>query len=198
MEIYLIRHTTPDVERGVCYGQADIDVTETFEAEAILIREHVPAHITQIHSSPLQRCRKLAELLFPDYSIVYHDALKEINCGDWELKKWDEIDKEEIQPWMDDFVNVRIPNGENYVLLYERTAALFEQLSNASPAVIVTHGGVIRSILSYITNTALKDSFGAFSLHYGCVVKITKDETGFQYSILHNIKPVEKETHKPG
>ncbi|TAH03053.1 MAG: hypothetical protein EAZ16_08610 [Sphingobacteriales bacterium] len=35
------------------------------------------------------------------------------------------------------------------------------------PAVIVTHGGVIRSILSFITNTQLADSFKVFKLHYG-------------------------------
>ena len=34
MEIYLVRHTTPDVAKGICYGQADIDVTATFLAEA--------------------------------------------------------------------------------------------------------------------------------------------------------------------
>lgn len=198
MEIYLIRHTTPAVERGVCYGQADIDVTESFHSEAALIRTHIPTSISHIHSSPLQRCRKLAEYLFPEQDVVYHDALKEINCGDWELMKWDDIAKEQIQPWMEDFVNVRIPNGENYVQLYERTAALFDSLQDSSPLAIVTHGGVMRSILSHITHTSLKDSFGAFSLHYGCVVRITKQGAGFQYEVLHNIKPDERETHKPG
>ncbi len=197
MEIYLIRHTTPDVAKGICYGQADIDVTETFHAEASLIKDYLPAGIQQVHSSPLQRCRKLAELLFPQTSIQYHDALKEINCGDWELKRWDDIAKAEIQPWMEDFVNVCIPNGENYVQLHERCALLFDQLIQTSPAAIVTHGGVIRSILSHITNTALKDSFNKFSLHYGCVVKITIENDHYAYNIIHNIIPLEAETHKP-
>jgi alpha-ribazole phosphatase len=70
MEIYLIRHTTPQVESGTCYGQADLDVTETFELEASIIQQHLPAHITQVHSSPLQRCRKLADYLFPEYDNI--------------------------------------------------------------------------------------------------------------------------------
>jgi len=35
MEIYLIRHTTPDVAKGICYGQTDLDVANTFEEEVI-------------------------------------------------------------------------------------------------------------------------------------------------------------------
>ncbi|MEX6691172.1 alpha-ribazole phosphatase [Danxiaibacter flavus] len=197
MEIYLIRHTTPDVARGICYGQADIDVTDSFHTEASLIKAYLPASIQQVHCSPLQRCRKLAELLFPQALIQYHDALKEINCGDWELKKWDDIDKAEIQPWMEDFVNVCIPNGENYVQLHERCSLLFDQLIQNAPAAIVTHGGVIRSILSHITSTPLKESFNKFSLHYGCVVKITMENSQYAYNIVHNIIPPEVETHKP-
>ena len=34
MKIYLIRHTQPDVEKGICYGSSDLDVAATFEAEA--------------------------------------------------------------------------------------------------------------------------------------------------------------------
>lgn len=197
MEIYLIRHTTPDVAKGVCYGHADIDVTDTFHTEASLIKAYLPASIQQVHSSPLQRCRKLAEVLFPQTHIQYHDALKEINCGDWELKNWDDIAKADLQPWMEDFVNVCIPNGENYVQLHERSAHLFDQLTQTAPAAIVTHGGVIRSILSHITGTPLKDSFNKFSLHYGCVVKIIIENNQYTYDIIHNIIPAEAETHKP-
>ena len=30
MEIFLIRHTTPKIEKGICYGQTDLDITTTF------------------------------------------------------------------------------------------------------------------------------------------------------------------------
>ena len=26
MEIYLVRHTTPNIKKGICYGQTDIDI----------------------------------------------------------------------------------------------------------------------------------------------------------------------------
>jgi alpha-ribazole phosphatase len=198
MEIYLVRHTTPAVEKGVCYGQTDLDVTETFIAEANIIKEILPINIQHIYSSPLQRCSKLATHLFPDKTIEFHSDLMEINCGIWEMKKWNEIPKEHIDPWMEDFVNIRTPQGENYVDLYERVCSTFNSIiATPLPAAIVAHGGVIRSILSHITNTPLIDSFKAFTLHYGCVVKIELNNDGkLNHSMLSNI-PHEKETHKP-
>lgn len=197
MEIYLIRHTTPLVESGICYGWADLDVTETFLQEAEIIKQHLPNSIQHIYSSPLKRCKKLAEELFTNTTIFYQHNLKEINCGKWELQKWDDIAKHEIDPWMNDFVNVQIPQGESYVDLYDRVIEVFNGiLNNKHSAAIVAHGGVIRSILSHITNTALIDSFNVFALHYGCVVKIKVNENNFSHTILSNI-PTKKEKHKP-
>ena len=64
--IYLIRHTTPAVARGICYGQTDLDVTGSFREEAEVIRQHLPADIGTVYSSPLKRCTQLAQQLFPD------------------------------------------------------------------------------------------------------------------------------------
>jgi alpha-ribazole phosphatase len=197
MEIYLIRHTAPDVAKGVCYGQADIGVKETFLSEAEIIQQCLPANIAAVYSSPLQRCRQLATHLFTGHAIQFQDELQEINCGEWELRRWDDIPKAEIDSWVNDFVNVRIPGGESYEDLYQRVIAAFIDIhQKQAPAVIVAHGGVLRSILSYITNTPLKDSFTAFSLHYGCVIKITHIDGVLQHEVLSNIVH-EKETHKP-
>ena len=42
----------------------------------------------------------------------------EMNFGDWEMKNWDDIPLEELNPWMQDFVNVRVSNGESFTDLY--------------------------------------------------------------------------------
>ncbi|NML19517.1 hypothetical protein HHL16_01465 [Pseudoflavitalea sp. G-6-1-2] len=197
MSIYLIRHTAPLIEKGTCYGQADIDVKDSFHEEAAIIETVIPANLQHIYSSPLQRCRKLAEHLFPNADISFEHALKEINCGEWELQKWDDIPAEAIDPWMKDYVNVRIPGGENYIDLYDRVVTSFLRIAaTEQPTAIIAHGGVLRSILSHITGTSLLDSFNAFSLHYGCVIKIDRHENGFRHSVLSNI-PTPKEQHKP-
>jgi alpha-ribazole phosphatase len=197
MEIYLVRHTTPDVEAGVCYGQTDLDITDTFEKEAAIIKQVLPADIAHVFSSPLKRCSKLARFLFPDIDIQLDKQLMEINCGPWEMRKWNDIPREETEPWMSDFVNHRIPEGESYVDVFERTTQVFDEVvALQKPAVIVAHGGVLRSMLSHITNTALIDSFNVFKLHYGCVVKVKTHKKPFEFEMLSNI-PHEKEMHRP-
>lgn len=198
MEIYLIRHTTPKVEKGICYGQADLDITETFLEEVEAIKPHLPSDEIKVYSSPLQRCKKLADALFDGLAIDVHDDLMELNCGQWELLPWNDIPKEEIQPWMDDFVNVAVPKGESYVDLHNRVVKRFNEIvSKQESAVIVAHGGVLRSILSHITSTPLKESFDAFTLHYGCVVKIQVKEDSMTHELLYNYSRQGKEWHRP-
>ena len=214
-EIYLIRHTTPAVAKGICYGQTDLDITESFNEEAAIIRQHLPQGITAVHSSPLQRCHRLASHLFPAHPIVLHRDLMEIHCGQWEMKGWDDLPKEEVDPWMKDFVQIRIPGGESYLDLHQRVTHCFEAIRagrmpvgsqsgvvgqmpvGGGPLAIVAHGGVIRSILSYITGTPLINSFKVFSLHYGCVIRLFGETGPLQYEMLSNRAPEEKEQHKP-
>ncbi|MDR3717079.1 MAG: alpha-ribazole phosphatase family protein [Puia sp.] len=218
--IYLVRHTTPAVEKGICYGQSDLDVAAGFPEEAAIIRENLnlpslpedpryqeksPAgSIHTVYTSPLRRCRKLATCLFPGKNISEAGELMEIHCGEWEMRKWDQLPREQIDPWMKDFVTVRIPGGESYLDLYHRVIPWFDKLLEMpenSPVVLFTHGGVIRSLLAYITGTSLAKSFNAFSLYYGCTIKITThpgDPAGlFRHEFLSNDRSGEKEQHKP-
>lgn len=198
--IFLIRHTTPAVAKGICYGQTDLDVTESFAEEAEAIRGYLPSGITAVYSSPLQRCSQLARHLFPDHTPTLLDQLMEVHCGEWEMRSWDELPKEEVDPWMADFVQVRIPGGESYIDLHQRVTQCWEAIratKRAGDVAIVAHGGVIRSILSGITGTQLIDSFKVFSLHYGCVIRVFWQEGAAQYEVLYNQAPAEKEQHKP-
>ena len=174
MEIYLIRHTTPAIAAGICYGQADIEVAESFEEEAKLIRQQVPSEII-CYSSPLKRCRQLANYIYPNINIELTDELKEMHFGEWELQPWDQIPGEPLDVWMKDFVNVRVPGGENYLDLYNRTISFFQHIviKNQSAA-IFTHSGNIRSILSYVNNVPLEESFSKFKIGYGEVVRVNR------------------------
>ena len=199
-DIYLIRHTTPAVAKGICYGQTDLDVTESFVEEAEAIRQVLPAPIAAVYSSPLQRCARLADHLFPGHAVTLRPELMELHCGSWEMQPWDALPKDEIDPWMADFVNIRVPGGESYLELHARVTDCFKAIVAADtggPKAIVAHGGVLRSILTGISGTPLIDSFKTFSLYYGCVVRVHPTSAGFDYQILLNNKPEEREQHKP-
>jgi len=60
----LIRHTRVAAPAGLCYGQLDIPLADTFAEEARAVREALahqfPAGLPPIWSSPSLRCRSLA------------------------------------------------------------------------------------------------------------------------------------------
>lgn len=173
MEIILIRHTSPNIEKGICYGQTDIDVTDTFlkEVEPILNKVDGINKNTLLYSSPLIRCKKLAQKL--SNNIIFDDRLKELNFGDWELKKWNNIPEKELNTWMNDFVNQPAKNGESYIDLHNRTTQFLNEIinKNHTKIIIVTHAGVMRSLYSYINKLPLKNSFD-LKLNYGEVLTI--------------------------
>ena len=191
MEIYLVRHTTPLIKKDICYGQTDVLADDAFFIpQAEKIKNCLPDETSAIYSSPLSRCSRLSLYLqkekFSETKIEYCQSLKEMNFGVWENKRWNDLDQGQLHDWMNDFVNKRAPDGESYKELYERSVNLFAQIpEKEDPVIIVTHSGVIRSILSYITQTALADSFASFKPEYGSLVRINCAGKA-SYTMLHN------------
>jgi len=173
MEIYLIRHTTPKVEKGICYGQSDLELANSFTEEVELVLKQLPKQFDVVYSSPLKRCKQLAKKI--DQNCISENRLMELNFGDWEMQKWDDIPLSEIQPWYADFVNTPALNGESYIALNVRVLEFYNSVvlnSKHQKIAIVTHSGVIRSLLAKIRGIALEDSFNLITINYGSVVKI--------------------------
>jgi len=178
MEIYLVRHTTPAVEKGVCYGQTDLSLEKTFEKEFEAVLVQLPQKVDVVFSSPLKRCSKLASII--NSNLILDNRLKELDFGDWEMKKWNDIPLREIQPWYNDFVNESCLGGESYYDLSLRVIEFYEGIIklNYKVVVIVAHSGVIRSLLAYVNTIELNKSFDTFKIPYGKVIKIEVGSTG--------------------
>jgi len=161
MEIYLIRHTTPQIEKGICYGQSDIPLTEIFHNERQKLLQQLPDKFDTVYSSPLSRCVKLAELINSGQKFTHDIRLMEMNFGNWEMKKWDEINQEALNEWMKDFVNVPIPNGENFIDLNNRVNEFIDELikKDYKKVAIVTHAGVIRCFIARVLEIPLTNAF---------------------------------------
>ncbi|MBA0884278.1 alpha-ribazole phosphatase [Flavobacterium undicola] len=171
MEVYLVRHTETVCEKGICYGQTDVTLKEPYLEQFESIKSQIPTEAV-VFSSPLSRCTLLANYL--SSSISTDPRLMEMNFGDWEMKNWDAIPEADSIPWMTDFVNVAVPNGESFVALHHRVTDFLETLlseNNSKKIVIVTHAGVIRSILCTNSNLPLKDAF-TNKVDFGAVLKI--------------------------
>lgn len=173
MEVCLIRHTTPDVAKGICYGQTDLELVSSYPEEMANIRLQLHSDFDQVYSSPLKRCAKLAQDLFGNHDILYDARLKELNFGEWEMMPWSEMDQEAQGKWMNNFVEEAPPNGESMLQLKERIQEfLLEVKSTQHRRIgIVTHSGVIRVISAMIDDRPLEKCFD-YQLPYGVVKNV--------------------------
>lgn len=168
--IYIVRHTAVDVPKGVCYGQTDVPLKNSFREEAEKVRRTLSSlRIEQVFSSPLSRCRRLAEYCGYGNAIL-DNRLMELHFGDWEACKWDDVDMSvwEGNEWM----THPAPHGESFMQMYNRVASFFNELKEgaATPVVIFAHGGVIRCAEVYFGRKSIAEAFMQ-TLDYGVVVE---------------------------
>lgn len=149
MLLHLMRHPRPEIASGVCYGQSDI------VANHLHCRQVAQDLLTQlpvglvIISSPLQRCRALANLLHP--AAQFDVRLMEMHFGEWEMRSWDKIARFEIDAWAVDVAGYAPGNGESVTVMATRVISFLRDLSLRSEAElgIVAHAGTMRLMLAY-------------------------------------------------
>ena len=176
MDIYLIRHTKTDTLKGLCYGQSDVGLADTFFEEAFELKNKLPKFKanSQFFSSPLSRCVKLAEKLSD--KVTNDDRLIELDFGDWESRRFDDIDADDLEAWTNSFVQVSPPNGESFNDLCQRVGCFWQEVvQGMDPEIeqvfIITHAGVIRALLAYILKLPPANAF-QFKVDLGSVHKL--------------------------
>lgn len=171
MIVYLIRHTSPDVPKGTCYGQTDVPVAATFPEEAAITCAAIPQiQFDAVFSSPLSRCTKLAA--FCGYPTPRLDnRIKELNFGQWEMLKYDEIDDPFIKEWYNNFVDTSIPGGESFKEMYLRIADFLDELKQKdyNNVLVFAHGGVLACAMVYARQTDLHHAFENLTPYGGMV-----------------------------
>ncbi|MCC9042980.1 alpha-ribazole phosphatase [Myroides sp. M-43] len=183
MEIYVIRHTKVDVPPGYCYGQTDVNLLNDYPDEVNLLKKRIPTDIDVVITSPLKRCTFIADSLSQQYST--DNRLQEMNFGTWEMTKWDEIPKEQVQNWMDNITQVCPPYGENLLSVQERVSSFLDDLRNKKyqKVLLVTHAGPIRCIWNYILQTPLSNTF-KLPIGFGEVLHFNLGETAHDDFII--------------
>lgn len=146
--IHLIRHPPVAVPAGTCYGRSDVALRESPDALGEALRRRLPESFALV-SSPLSRSLDLARTLGEPQL----DArLMEIDFGSWELRLFDDIDREAIDAWAADPLHFAAPGGESVAAMALRArSALIDALENNNgPLVIVSHGGPLRALVGYL------------------------------------------------
>ena len=167
MKITFVRHTSVDIEPGTCYGRTDVALKNTFPSEAEKVKQKLRDKISLIgedfdavYCSPLSRCKLLADTC--GYSCAIPDSrLLEMNFGDWELKKFDDIKDPKLQEWFDDWFNVSPPGGESFLDQNRRVKSFLDDLmiSKNKNILIFTHAGVIMNAMLILNLADIKSLF---------------------------------------
>jgi alpha-ribazole phosphatase len=179
MRLTLIRHTSLQIEPGICYGQSDIDVAVSFANELNQIKTKLAnKSFDAVYASPLQRCVKLAEAL--NLGDVAHDnRLKELHFGDWEMQAWDDIPRDIFDNWAQDYANLAPPNGETFRQLQQRSLHFLDDIlgkHHSGNVAVITHGGLIRALLAHVLNMELKGLF-RFNIDHASVTQLDFSQT---------------------
>ena len=163
MRLVFIRHTSVAVERGVCYGQSDVPLAETFETEAEAVKKRLEAfRFDRVYSSPLSRCTKLAAYCGCNKPIT-DSRLLEMNFGEWEMKRFDEITDPRLRLWYDDYLNVQATGGESAMEQRARLEDFITDLSATCDSdetiAIFCHGGIIIHAMAILGRLDYTEAF---------------------------------------
>lgn len=177
MKLWLLRHPRPDVAEGLCYGAMDVPIVHAHLHELLeALPEQLPREV-QIHCSPLSRCQALAQgLSARGYGPVQTaEALREMSFGRWEGLLWKDLPRHEVGAWRADLSAYAPPGGESLSQVAARTLAYVRALPAGLPALLVTHAGVIQTLVRGLREQPLHRM--GFRVDYGQLVRFERHET---------------------
>lgn len=155
--IHFIRHGEINETRcGAYIGVTDVSLSEKGKRELEELDKNNRYPFAPIlFSSPLKRCLETCEIIYPDKTPIVVDELSEIDFGLWEGKTADELKNDEtFNKWLSGDNSVKPPQGESSADFTRRVCLMFQKIVDGlistgnTDAVIVTHGGVIMTLLA--------------------------------------------------
>lgn len=172
--LILVRHgETEENKKGVFFGWLDPSLNETGVVQGYEAKKKLEKYnYSKIYSSPLKRAFETCEIInYKKIPVQVVDDIKELNFGIFEGYSYEEIvqkyptqEKIASENWQE----YHFETGESPKSLQERVVKFVEEnldLQNED-TVLVTHWGVICSILSYYLSKEL-DSYWKFKIKNG-------------------------------
>ena len=169
MQLFLIRHPQPDVAAGICYGQTDLALPKHQHHQlgiiAQTLQQQLPSEFV-VYTSPLQRCRLLAEQLHA--SPLVDDRLKEMHFGEWEMQAWDALPRDQLDAWAQDPLHYVVPGGESVAQLHARAGRHAGHAGHDDEPTLGGCGGAEFDVLhGRISSIAEDGAAGAYSSNNG-------------------------------
>ena len=149
MTIYLIRHgKTSANEKHLYCGSTDLSLSVAGREELQNIRYDI--NNVRFITSGMKRTNETLQMLFGDVPYEVEPRFREVDFGIFEMHSYDQLkDTEEYQAWLagDNEINVP-PKGESGEQMKARVLEALSEIKEDT--CVITHGGVIASIMEYI------------------------------------------------
>jgi alpha-ribazole phosphatase len=164
--VLFIRHGQTDMAGRFC-GHADPGLNAVGQAQAVALAEALASEpIERIYASDLSRARETAETLARGrtLAIEQRDALREIGFGQWEGRRWEEIealDPEYATRWLSRFPHLPAPHGEPLAAFTARVLKGVKTILDESRGLtaVVTHAGVLRIVLTHFLDRSNEEAW---------------------------------------
>jgi len=158
-KIHLLRCGGAAEGPGQLYvGQRDLPLSKSGRAALLELREAGGyPEIDRLYVSPLARCMQTAEILYPGYATHTVEGLMDACLGEFEGKSLEQLrETEEFVGWLQDSRSNPPPGGEKVEDFTARVGAAFDGLvremmrERVTSAAVITHGGVIMSLMAAV------------------------------------------------
>ena len=186
--ISLHRHgLTSENERKAYIGWTDSPLSQRgIDGAKQAILSKPPADI--VFSSPLTRCTQTAHIWYPDHELMLAPHFKEMNFGSYEGKTYDELKMlPHYQKWLSNPFSEPPDGGEAFADFTFRIDQGWHNVcqrmikKKLSSAAIVTHGGVIRYLLSMFAPK--KQSFFSWNVPCASGYQLTWSSERFNHRV---------------
>jgi len=176
MSIFLVRHSAPDIKPGIIYAASNVPVHEAEFKRVIPLLDAALPENALIVTSPLSRCRRLADFLSMggkgERTVILDPRFIERDLGRWTGKRWEDIPRAEALEFQNDFldhwpppmmtdngpvlrglnVHPRLGAGESVRAMQMRVIEGFEaawDIAEGRNLVIVSHAGPIAAMIAH-------------------------------------------------
>lgn len=171
MKFILVRHgeTKANVKK-IFSGWSNYELTKKGKLQIKLLAEELKDYeVDYIYASPLGRAVETAKEIGESIGkkIIIDDNLREMNFGIFDgrtAKEAEEIYPKEWENWINNYESVEIPDGESLQSTIKRVKIFIDPIKNQEGScIIVSHNGIILSILTYLLDLQAKQMW-----HFQC------------------------------
>lgn len=178
-KLILIRHGQTDMNKDqLYYGRLDVPINETGKEQAENTRKNLvelEIDYDKIYSSPMKRAYETAEIVnYKNLEIEKDDELREMDFGIFEGLSYKEIIKkypEEMENLKKDWKKYSYVTGENPFMLQKRALKFLEKIDKNKNNMVVTHWGIICTLLSFLFSIEL-EGYWKYQVKNGGIVII--------------------------